>query len=168
MIHTDHGPLELLKFSPRKTDAELDWSIDINGLAVAIRPAERKDTFFIRWKNVGKESLEVPWLRFKGDIIEKDRDDLLGHVFLKGPGGKLVSARFDWPRGKPHRQNIVLAPGESLEEIIDLWSYLVKPDVAGKYQLSIELDFANEQPYWNNRFWRGKLRSRTLEIELGK
>ena len=95
VLNADRGPLQLLKFTPRKTDAQLAWGKEVNNLTVAITPAEQKDKFLLRWKNVGADAMELSWIRLKSNPIHKDRDDLWNHVFLKGPDGKMVAARIN-------------------------------------------------------------------------
>jgi hypothetical protein len=173
IIDTEKGPLQLLNFSKRKTDAQLAWGKEVNGLAVAITPADHQDKVLVRWKNVGKDLLEFPCNRFHSDTVHTHADDLLGHVFLKGPDGKLAPARqYEAPRvGGPalRMNNVVLGPGQTHEEIIDLWAYVEKPMAAGRYQLSIDLDPAHgHRLEWEARFWSGRIESNTLEIMLGK
>src|SRR5262249_41865215 len=131
VLDTGKGPLQLLRFSKRKTDAQLAWGKEVNGLAVAITPADQEGKVLVRWKNVGKDLLEIPWTRFDSDLIDKHADDLFGHVFLKGPGGKLVPARQHQGRNvggpPPLLNSVVLGPGQTHEEIIDLWAYVERP-----------------------------------------
>jgi hypothetical protein len=174
VLDTEKGPLQLLKFSARKTDAQLAWGKEVNGLAVAITPVEQKDKFLIRWKNLGKELLEIPWSRFNSDIIDSHLDDLLGHVSLKGPDGKLVAARqYQAPMGRrppPLVRNVVLGPDQTHEEIIDLWAYVDKPAAEGRYQLSIGMEPQNGRMRreWEAKLWTGKIESNVLEIKLAK
>jgi hypothetical protein len=173
-LDADKGPLQLLKFSPRKTDDQLDWGKEANGLAVAITPADQKDKFLIRWKNVGKVDLGLPWSRLHSHIVETYRDDLLGHVFLKGPGGKPVPARKypAPPAGGPPLpgRGFVLGPGQSHEETIDLWTYVDRPAAGGRYQLSIELDIRTWRGGldWDVKSWVGKVQSNVLDVTFGK
>jgi hypothetical protein len=174
VFKTDKGPLQLLKFSPRPTDAQLVWSEPVADLAVALAPIDENGRVLIRWKNGGKEPLQLPWVRLHSNPINSNQDDLLGHVFLKGPDGKLVPTRQYPPprRAAPVRrgEHVILGPGRSLEEVIDLWSYVEKPAVGGKYQLSIELD-APEGRWVMERTvksWSGKIRSKSLQIAVSK
>jgi len=173
VIDTAKGPLQLLTFSKRKTDAELAWGKEDRGIAVAIAPADQKDKFLIRWKNVSKELLEIPWNRFHHDPIRTRDDDLLGHIVLKGSHGKLAPAReYEAPkfRGPALRMNdIVLGPGQVHEEIIDLWEYVERPKEPGRYQLSLDADFAGGRGHeWEAKFWSGRAESNILEIDVGK
>jgi hypothetical protein len=161
---------------PDKRDVDkIAWGKEANGVAVSVAPAPAgPGKLTVRWKNVGKETLELPWVRFGSHAIYKNLDDLLGHVSLKGPDGKLVPARqyrFPIIGGPPYRpRTVILAPGQTHEETIDLWTYLDKPAAAGRYQASLELDvprgFAPSQK--GARFWIGKVRSNVLELKLGK
>jgi hypothetical protein len=149
------------------------WGKEVNGLAVSLSPAgEGKGRFVVRWKNVGKEVLEVPWVRFGSDRAYKHLDDLWQHVFLKGPDGALVPARkYKFPiiGGPPYRpRTVILEPGKIHQETIDLWTYLDRPAKEGRYQLWIEPDikgrFAPSRE--GARFWGGKVRSNTVEVKL--
>jgi hypothetical protein len=171
VLNTDKGPLQLLKFSPRPTDAQLAWSEAVDNLSVALAPLDASGQILIRWKNAGKEALQLPWVRFHSDRIDVGRDDLLGQLFLKGPDGKLAPAR-SYPelrrRRPPMRDRcVILGPGRTHEETISLWSYVEKPAAAGKYQLSMELDIANGRRgmEWNVKTWSGKIRSKTLKVD---
>src|SRR5437660_665262 len=63
---------------------KISWGKEVNGLAVSIAPnGDDQGRFLIRWKNCGKDSLELPWVRFDSDPAYKHLDDLLNHVFLK-------------------------------------------------------------------------------------
>src|SRR5262245_41534592 len=76
-----------------KTD-KIVWGKEVKGLAVSIAPAaDGKKGYVVRWKNVGKDTLELPWVRFGSDQAYKHLDDLLNHVFLKDADGKLAPAR---------------------------------------------------------------------------
>jgi hypothetical protein len=154
---------------------KLVWGKDVNGLAVALSPAEGgKEQFVLRWKNVGQETLELQWVRFKSDVSYGHLDDLLNHVFLKGPDGKLVPARtyrFPIIGGPPYRpRTVLLKPGQVHKETIDLWTYVDKPAKAGPYQLWVEPNvkqgYAPSQP--GARYWTGKITSNVLEIKLAK
>lgn len=174
VLKTDKGPLQLLKFSPRPSDAQLIWSEEVKNLAVALAPVDADGQFLIRWKNSGTDSMQLPWVRFHSSNLDGDRDDLLGHVFLKGPDGKLAAARkYPAPRrgGRLLRDRcVLLGPGRTHEETINLWSYVEKPTAGGKYQLSIELDIPKERRglEWTVKTWSGKIRSKTLEVAVGK
>ena len=164
--------MQLLKFSPRKTDAQLDWGKEVNGLRVAITPAGQKDKFFLRWKNVGKDFLTIPWMRLNSHLIDKHADDLLGHVLLKGPDGKLAPAR-QYPAPGDFGQfigisDVVLGPGQTHEEIIDLWAYVEKPAADGRYQLSIQLDTPKGRRglEFDAKSWTGRIESNAVEIQL--
>jgi hypothetical protein len=157
---------------------ETAWGKDANGLAVSIAPAkDAKDgetKFVVRWKNVGQETLELQWVRFGSNAIHKYRDDLLYHVSLKAPDGKLVPARqnkYPIVGGPPYRpRSVILAPDKILQETIDLWTYLDKPAGEGRYQLSISLEvkrgFAPSQK--GAKYWTGKVESNVLEVKLAK
>ena len=173
VLDTDKGPLQLLRFSKRKTDAQLAWGKAVSGLAVAVTPTDKKGKVLVRWKNVGKGLFEVPWLRHTGNRFGSHGDDLLGHVVLKGPDGKSVPARKNPPRaGGPHDipRNFVLGPGQIHEEILDLWDYVERPAAAGKYQLEIELDIPAGRHRWEveARLWTGKVHTNELTISLNK
>jgi hypothetical protein len=174
VLHTDKGPLRLLKFSPRPSDAQLVWSPEVNNLAVAITSTCQKDQFLIRWKNIGKDALQLPWVRLNSHVIDSHRDDLLDHVFLKGPDGKRVPARQyateQHGRLRTLDRAVVLGPGQTHEETIDLWSYVKKPAVLGKYQLSIELDISERRRAREHDvpMWSGKIQSKVIEVSVGK
>jgi hypothetical protein len=174
VLDVDKGPLQLLKFSPRKTDDQLVWGLEVNNLAVAITPAKQNDQFLIRWKNVGKDALELPWARLNSHVIDRDRDDLLNHVFLKGPDGKLVPPRkypaAEAGKAPQWRRWVVLGPGQTHEEIIDLWTYVDRPAADGRYQLSIELDIPNgaKGREWEVKSWSGTIQSNVLDVTFGK
>ena len=65
---------------------------------------------------------------------------------------------------------MILGPGRTLEEIIDLWTYVDRPSAAGRHQLSIELDIPAERGGRERefKFWSGKIQSNVLELDLGK
>lgn len=172
VLPVDRGPLNLLKFSPRKPDGDLSWGKPVNDLIVAIAPAEQTGQFLIRWKNIGSEALSLPWVRLRGDALDEKRDDLLNHVFLKGEDGKLSAARkHPAPRASAFvsDRSVLLAPGQSHEEIINLWTYVEKPPPGPRYALSIELDIEKARAVpWRGKTWIGKIQSNTLDITIGK
>lgn len=175
VLKADKGPLKLLKFSPRPSDVQLAWSEEVEGLRVAVTPLGANGQFLIRWKNVGKEALELPWARFHTDLLRSNQDDLLDHVFLKGRDGKLAAARKYPPPRRPRRplrerSCVILGPERTHEETIDLWSYVEKPAAAGDYQLSIELDISAGRRGMESRMktWTGKIQSKTLKVVIGK
>jgi hypothetical protein len=174
VVKTDRGPLRLLRFSPLPTDAQLVWGKAYNGLAVAITPGEQKGQFLVRWKNVGGDDLAFPWDRLNSDLGDRYFDDLLGHVYLKGPGGKLATGRkYPAPRaGGPPRLGrwVVLGPGQTHEETIDLWSYVEKPAAGGNYRLSLELDLpmGRRGLEVGAKTWSGKVQSNVLAVPVGK
>jgi hypothetical protein len=174
VINSDRGPLQLLKFSPRPSDAQLDWSKEVDNLTVALAPLDADGQILIRWKNAGKEALQLPWVRFQSNRMDSDGDDLLDHIFLKGPDGKLAPARTypDPQRWRPPSGGrcVILGPGRTHEETIILWSYVEKPAPAGKYQLSMELKItkARRGMEWNVKTWSGKIQSKTLEVAVDK
>lgn len=108
VLDTDKGPLRLLRFGPRKLDDQLTWGKEVNSLTLAITPADQKDRYQLRWKNVGKEALELSWVRFNSDFVDKNRDDLLNHVFLKGQDGKLALSRNYPPERATRRRSCVV------------------------------------------------------------
>jgi hypothetical protein len=173
-LDADRGPLQLLRFSPRKADDQLVWGKQVNNLAVAISPADQKDHFLIRWKNVGKDALELPWVRLNSSVVDKNRDDLLNHVFLKGPDGKLAPARkhpAERAGGAPFLgRSVVLGPDQTHEETIDLWTYVDRVAADARYQLSIELDIPSGRKglEWEVKSWSGKVQSNVLEVMFGK
>lgn len=174
VLKTDKGPLQLVKFSPRPTDAQLVWSEEVESLKVAVTPLDANGQCLIRWKNVGKEALQLPWTRFHFNILDSHFDDLLGHVFLKGPDGKLAPAR-EYPAPRRVRrplldESVVLGPGRTHEETIDLWSYVEKPAAGGNYQLSIELDVpaGRRGREWKVESWASKIQSKPVKVTLGK
>lgn len=170
VIKVDKGPLQSLKFSARKTDAQLSWGKEVNGLAAAITPTERKNQFLIRWKNTGKDTVQVPWVRLKSDRFA-NRDDLLEHVFLKGADGKRVPGR-KMPVGGAALidRTVVLGPGRTHEEIIDLWDYVDRPPAAARFQLWIELDIPQGRRgrELDVKMWSGKIQSNVLDVTFGK
>ena len=174
ILDTDKGPLQLLKFSVRKSDDELIWGKEVNGLAVAIYPADQRDRFLIRWKNVGNDTLDVPWVRFNSDLIDSNRDDLLHHVLLKGPDGNMAAARKYPPSraGAPPglTRSVILAPGKTFEEVTDLWRYLERFPVDGRFELSIEPELSGGRFRLERdaRAWTGKIQSNVIEINFGK
>jgi hypothetical protein len=151
------------------------WGKEVNGLAVAISPAEgATGRYVIRWKNVGKETLELPWVRFDSDATYKHLDDLLDHVILKKPDGTAVLTRkYKFPviGGPPYRpRTVILEPGKIHQETIELATYVERPTEEGRYQLWIELDirsgFAPKQKGATYR--TGTVRSNVLEVQMGK
>jgi hypothetical protein len=176
VLDTDKGPLQLLRFSSPKSiaDDKLAWGKTVNGLALAVFPTERTNNYLLRWKNVGKETLELQCVRSRWDPLQND--DLLHHVFVKDQGGKLVPARQPTIRfagGAPRRPGgVILPPGKSHEETIDLLSYVEKPAAPGRFTLSIELDispFLAPAPSQKGAvYWTGKIQSNELEITFGK
>src|SRR5262249_54020054 len=143
----------------------IEWGKEVRGLAVSIAPAPGgKGRYEIRWKNVGKETLEVPWVRFDSDVTYKNLDDLLNHVFLKDADGKLAAARkYKFPiiGGPPYRpRTVILEPDKVHKETIELSTYLEKPPDKGVHQLWIELDI--ESGFAPSRkgatYWTGKIR----------
>jgi hypothetical protein len=171
VLNVAKGPLQILKFSDRKPDEQLAWGKPVNGLAVALAPTEDKHRYLIRWKNVGNESLQLPWVRLNYDVLNKSADDLLNHVLLKSANGDTIPAR-EYPPPAAARPLIggsfVLGPGKVLEETIDLWTYVKKPTGQGGYRLSIELDMptARRVRDLDVPCWTGKVRSNELEITL--
>jgi hypothetical protein len=168
------GPLQLVKFSARKADAELDWGKEVNGLAVAIAPTDQGNKFLIRWKNVGKDKLELPWVRFHSDFVDKNRDDLLNHVLLKGANGKHAPAR-KYPAqragGPPGlTRSVILGPGQSHDEVIDLWLYVERPSDEGRFELLIEPEISGGRfrRELDAKQWTGKIQSNKLVITIGK
>jgi hypothetical protein len=173
VLTTHKGPLQLVKFSPRPSDTRVVWSKEVNNLAVALVGIDTNGQLLIRWKNVGKEVLQLPWVRFTARPIDNDRDDLLDHVVLIGPDGKRVPTRkHPAPRRRPRvfDRCVVLGPGRTHEETINLWTYVEKPEARGKYQLSIELDIPLGRRGLESKvkMWSGKIQSKTLEVPLGK
>ncbi len=174
VLDTDKGPLRLLRFGPRKLDDQLTWGKEVNSLTLAITPADQKDRYQLRWKNVGKEALELSWVRFNSDFVDKNRDDLLNHVFLKGQDGKLALSRNYPPeratRAPILRRCVVLGPGQTHEETIDLWAYVDRPAADGRYQLSVELDLPNggRGRELDVKSWSGNIQSNVLDVTLGK
>jgi hypothetical protein len=173
VLDADKGPLELLRFSPRKADHELVWGKEFDSLAVAITPTDRKDQFLIRWKNVGKDVMQLPLARLNGDRVAKN-GELLSRLILKGPDGKLVPAR-EFPAAPAGaalllRRAVILGPGKTHEEVVDLWTYVDRPAAQGRYQLSVELDIPAgfKGLDWEVRSWSGKVQSNVLDITLGK
>jgi hypothetical protein len=170
-LEIDKGPLQLIKFSTRKPDDQLVWGKEVNGLAVAIATTDRPDKFLVRWKNVGTDKLDLRWVRFHSDIVDKNRDDLLDHVFLKGADGKFAPTRkYPAPRAGGLTRSVILGPGKTHEEEIDLWSYVERPAAAGRYDLWIEPDISSSrfrrEP--DAKSWTGKIQSNKLAIMIGK
>jgi hypothetical protein len=157
-----------------KAEDKTEWGKEVNGLVVSIAPAEGQGKFLVRWKNVSKETLELQWVRFDSDRAYKHLDDLLKHVSLKNPDGKLVPAReYKFPviGGPPYRpRTVIVEPGKVHEETIDLWTYVDKPTAEGRYQLSVEVDVKNgyAPSKKDARYWTGKVQSNTLEVKLEK
>ncbi len=174
VLKTDKGPLQRLKFSPRPTDAQLVWSEPVADLAIALAPIDENGRVLIRWKNVGKEPLQFPLVRLDSHAIDSNQDDLLGRVFVKGSDGKLVPARHHrLPRlvtSVRRDECVILEPGRTFEEMIDLWSYVEKPAAGGKYQLSIELDVPVRRRVMDRtvKAWSGEIQSKTLDVVVSK
>src|SRR5262249_54774765 len=130
--------------------------------------------FVVRWRNAGKETLEVPWVRFGSDRVYKHRDDLLGHVSLKRADGTLVPARkykFPLIGGPPYRpRTVILEPGKVHRETIALWTYLQKPDKEGRYQLWMDLEVRTGYAPSRKgaRYWTGKVQSNVLAVKLAR
>ena len=81
----------------RPAPEKMEWGKDVNGLAVAITPVPAgQGRFLVRWKNVGKETLEVPWVRFGSHLTYKNADALKANP-------KQFAARWArvCPRSKP-------------------------------------------------------------------
>ena len=175
VLDTDQGPLQMLKFSAEKIvpDDQLVWGKSVDGLAVAIAPAKRPDNYLLRWKNLGRETLELHAVRFNTDINGRN-DDLWNHVLVKGPDGKHLPARkLRFPSGGGPRfrgDTVILAPGKTYEETIDLATYVDRPAAKGRYKLSIELDLPDAQTpsQMATTFWTGKIQSNELDITFGK
>ncbi len=173
VLTTDKGPLRLVKFSPRPSDARVVWSQEVHHLAVALVRVDANGELLIRWKNVGKEAFQLPWVRLGARPTDNDRDDLLDHVVLVGPDGKRVPTRKHAAprrRPRPFDRCVVLGPGRAHEETINLWTYVEKPEAAGKYHLSIDLDVPTGRRGMERevKTWSGKIQSKTLEVPLGK
>ncbi len=172
VLETDRGPLQLLKFSARPADAQLHWGKEVNGLALAITATDQPDKILLRWKNVGKEWITIPGTRRHGDLIDRNADDLLGQVALKGPDGKLVAARKYEPPARPglptFLNDILLGPGQTHEEIIDVWAYVQRPMAGGAYQLSIQLDMpgGRRRLETDAKAWTGKVESNVIGLQL--
>ena len=153
---------------------EKAWGKEVKGLAVSIAPAKEEGKYIVRWKNVGKETLELQWVRFGSDRIYKGLDDLQNHVSLKDANGKLVPARqYKFPiiGGPPYRpRTVILEPDKIHQETIDLWTYVDKPAAAGNYQLSISLEIKNGFALSQKgaKYWTGMIESNVLEVKLAK
>jgi hypothetical protein len=149
------------------------WGKEVNGLAVSLSPAGGGEgRFLVRWKNVGEQTLELPWVRFGSDRVYKGRDDLWNHVFLKGPHDTLAPARkYQFPviGGPPYRpRTVILGPGKVHQETIDLWTYVESPAQKGRYQLWIALEIRSGYAPSREgaRYWTGKVESNVLEVQL--
>jgi len=176
--------LGITNAKPVKVEPKQEWGEAVNGLAVSIAPAkEEKGTkdskkgekkVIVRWKNVGKKTLELQWVRFDSDRIYKGLDDLHNHVYLKDADGKLVPARqYKFPTigGPPYRpRTVFVEPDKIFEDTFDLWTYVDKPATPARYQLSISLEVKNG--YGPSRkgakYWTGKVESNVVEIKLEK
>jgi hypothetical protein len=172
-IDVDQGPLQLLRFSSRKPDHELIWGQEVDGLTLALAATDDRDRYLLRWKNVGKEPLQVSWIRLHLDPMDKNRDDLLNHVMLKMPDGKIALPRkYAAPRTDvPYLGGtVVLHPGKIHDETIDLWAYVERPAAEGRYQLSIELEIPKGRRVGEShlRSWVGRIRSNELELTIAK
>jgi hypothetical protein len=155
-------------------DAKVVWGKEVNGLAVSLAPAKEGGLrFLIRWKNVGKEPLELPWVRFKSDRVYAHLDDLLNHVYMKKPDGSLVPARkyrFPIIGGPPYRpRTVILEPGKVHQETIDLATYLELPREGGGYPLSIGLEIKGgyAPSRAGARYWTGIIQSNVVDLPLG-
>jgi hypothetical protein len=151
------------------------WGKEVNGIAVSITPkADEPGKVVIQWKNSGKETLELPWVRLNSDVAYKHLDDLLNQVSLKKADGSLVPTRiYKFPiiGGPPYRpRTVILEPGKMHQETIDLWTYLEKPadPVAGEFwiELNIESAFAPSQK--GVRYWTGMIKSNVVELKMAK
>jgi hypothetical protein len=169
------GALPVRGDEPDKNADKVDWGKEVNGLAVSIAPAQDgKGQFVIRWKNVGKETLELQWVRFGSDKIYTYLDDLLDHVTLKKADGDALPARkYQHPiiGGPPYRpRTVILDPDKTHQETIDLGTYVEKPGDEGPYQLWIDLDIrsAYAPSAKGATYWTGKIRSNVLEVKFAK
>jgi hypothetical protein len=158
-----------------KKDDKIDWGKDVNGLAMSIAPAEDgKGRFVVRWKNVGKETLELQWVRRGSDKVYNYLDDLLNHVTLKRPDGQPLPARtYQHPEigGPPYRpRTVILEAGKTHQETIDLSDYVEKPADDGLYQLWIDFEVKNgyAPSAKDATYWTGKIRSNVLEVRFAK
>jgi len=136
---------------------------------------DRPESFLIRWKNVGKETLELRAVRFHNDILGRN-DDLLNHVLVKDADGKSLPARElkKFPGAGPRIRpaTIILEPGKTYDETIELPAYVARPAQKGQYQLAIEFEvdhlLADTPSQKGAIYWKGKVRSGELEISYGK
>ena len=74
--------------------------------------------------------------------------------------------RFDRPRP----ELLILGPGQTFEETINLWTYVERPPTDGECQLSIELDLPSGQRglEWEVKTWSGKIQSNVIKLAVGK
>jgi hypothetical protein len=157
----------------KPNDEKIVWGKVVNGLAASIAPAKEPGQIQIRWKNVGQQTLELPWVRFGSDAIYKDLDDLWHHVFLKKPDGEFVPVKkYQFPEigGPPYRpRTVFVEPGKMHQETINLWTYVNKPSDGGTYRLWVELNI--KSPFATKdgaKYWTGKIQSNRIEIKLPK
>ena len=157
-IDVDNGPLQLLKFSPRKGFDQMTWSKEVDGLVLAIDADTWKDRILIRLKNIGKVRLDVPNMPIE--------------LRLKGSDGKVVNSRRDVSSTPPRigPRSAVLDPDQTYESTLYLWNFLEKPAANGKYQLTIVSDQRRNQqfPATGARLWTSVIESKPLEIMVGK
>src|SRR5260370_587035 len=72
---------------------KIAWGKEVNGLAVSIAPSKEEGKFIVRWKNMGKETLELQWVRMNSNATYNPPDDPRGHAWLKGHEGKPAPPR---------------------------------------------------------------------------
>jgi RNA polymerase sigma factor (sigma-70 family) len=139
------------------------WKATVKKADVAGKRA-RLDWAKLRWENVGKKPL----------VVTRDRCcDLYDHVFMKGPGGKLVPARTDNRGRKQHAppQLVRIEPGKRDEERFDPWHWVQKPARPGEYTLWVEFEIKGVPPrskvpgaLRGAREWTGKVRSNAVKV----
>ena len=67
-------------------------------------------------------------------------------------------------------RTVILGPGQTFEETINLWTYVERPPTDGECQLSIELDLPSGQRglEWEVKTWSGKIQSNVIKLAVGK
>jgi hypothetical protein len=158
VIDTDEGPLQLLKFSSRKNEAELKWGLEADNLAIAVTPADQPGKLLVRWKNVCKGSFAFPLVQFQIYLRDLDAKGMPTREYQAPRSGNFPGSE----------RMIVLGPGKAYEEIVDLWKFADEPE-NGRYQVSVGVNIRPWRVDFEDYYiWSGKVRSNEIEISVGK
>jgi hypothetical protein len=149
-------------------EEKIPWGKEVNGLVIAVTPRDKDPgKLTIRYRNVGKETLELQCVRVGsnaafthcGDLLT-DADDKFVPVRMRK-----IPAAGD-PADRP--RTVILAPEKVHTETLDLWTYVEMPAKDGRFQLAIALEVKNaDVPSQKGaKYWTGKVQSNLLEYKF--